>query len=107
MKFRITAIAAFFMVQIITPATADDGIAGVYCMQGRSILEGQTFYMRDANIPVDSARDTVISMFRDNIDAARFMISSVNAVYSQPDQMRARLVDGSWHAYCVKSIRGF
>jgi hypothetical protein len=109
--FTMRKAIAFGMTLIVLgaklPAWADDGIAGAYCMQGRAILEGQTFYMREASIPVDAARDTVISMFRDNTDALQVMISSVNAVYSDPNIMKDKLMNGEWHAYCVKRIRGF
>ncbi len=86
---------------------ATAGIAGTYCLSGRSVLGGVINGWRRNGIPISTARDAFDYMLEQNRDAWRVMIQSVTSLYSDPEGFSIALRNGSWDQRCLREVRGF
>lgn len=76
------------------------------CQAYMPVLEN-AFSFRQQGIPINSTKDMASSAFDLDVNLYRFLISSIEAIYQNPEGAAVALKDGSLSASCVQQVRGF
>ena len=87
------------------PDPSDGNISKTMCQAYKPVVENSINY-RNQGIPVSAIRDTVSSALNTDENLYRFLVSSIDEVYRNPNGMRAALSDGRWLSACAAKVAG-
>lgn len=106
-KWTIRTRSFLFATALLFPTTvAADDMSESMCRAFMPVMEN-AYSFRQQGIPIQSTKDMASSAFDLDVNLYRFLISSIEFTYQNPEAAAVSLQDGSLLSLCVQQVRGF